>query len=219
MPKDFSPQETFTEPTQESQQDAPTQDTNERDTELEDLRQERDKALNDLKSLQGGRQKQQERDNLLQGIADRQEAQDQKIDVLFRAQVGDGDTESTTQEYQQINQESQQRRQTSNWESFYQSSWEELHEVVQSVKDKDNNPSLDLMNGPELEPMRRDWMAAVGSKDRAGIERALRMAERTANAKEKEILATRTTNPPDNANGRRRRDTESPPSSWWWGNG
>ena len=100
--------------------------------ELEKLQKE----ANDLKSITTGRMRQQERDAKLEGIADKLSTVEQLLNLTMQAQTS-GNPYELEQEVARIQQESQVRAQTSEWNNFYEGAKAELQEIATS-KDLEN---------------------------------------------------------------------------------
>lgn len=128
------------------------------------------KEANDLKSITTGRMRQQERDAKLEGIADKLGTVEQLLNLTMQAQTS-GNPYELEQEVARIQQESQVKAQTSEWNNFYEDAKAELQEIATS---KD----LDLYTSPELNSVRETWTSAFNSGDRVGIMQALRAAEK-----------------------------------------
>lgn len=142
------------------------------------------KAENDLRSVQIGTMRQQERDQLLRETRE-------EIEVLRRTQTalakafGSGATEGVAEELDRIETEA---RTTRGQRSFTERAVRLFAQLTDAVTGEDGKPVLDLATSSELAEARDMWNRGVQEKDLGTLTDALAEVHRVSLAKQREQL-------------------------------
>ena len=151
------------------------------DQKVERLTQERDKAINDLRSQSIGRAKAQARDDLLQNLATSQTELKDSIDEVrlvnsaLAKRLTSGDTEGLPDEIANI----QNQTQANQGARTYQQAAKSLEaDLYAAAMDEQGQAIFDLHAAPEAVEVRRVWNLGLEKQDLPILSKAVVMASR-----------------------------------------
>jgi hypothetical protein len=174
---------------QETQPEAKAPETDWK-AKFEALEQAKTKADNDLKALRGQRMTEQQREERMEAILERQEATDLKMSALIKA-LGNNTTEELPAEVAKLQAVSQQTQGQRRFQTQYKSLYEDFTAVGQ---DDEGNAVLDVEKAPELEEARRTFAAGYHRNDLDNTDRLVMFAKAIAQGKQATMKALRARN-------------------------
>jgi len=143
-----------------------------------------EKAESDHRAAVGRQKAQNERDEILYGIAARQEATDKSIAALIKA-MADGDTDELPTTLTKIQNDAYSAQAQQKFEARYAKLFEELET---SVLDEEGKPLVDIRTSPLWEDVRQEWVAAYNARDLGGLTASLSKSLTKARHLERKIL-------------------------------
>lgn len=134
------------------------------------------KAEQDARSVQIGLMRQQERDELLRSVAERQEADGNTLKALIKS-LGSGQTDTFPEEAERIEREAL----TSRAERTFNTRAARLYAELQAaVQDEEGKAVLDLTTAPDLARAREIWNRGIQARDIGDLADALTEVNRVS---------------------------------------